>query len=229
MERPRSYLCCITPPFEGGHFAIRTANGFYTGTGLRSLRVLIHLSLDPQSEVGKYLEPIRLSTNACRTSYYVLLINHSQPHMFSTHSGLNMTHNCANATLINVPFGISHMDTRLTSTLARNVTRPRKEEPKSVIRGGRNALHHVSHSSDGAHPPPPLYTLSGRSQREYSTVVQHLMSGGSHSCTRKYPGVVGQPASWPHPESCPNTSIKDVQNSNAEYMRHTAAGGPRGR
>jgi len=92
-----------------------------------------------------------------------------------------------------------------------------REEPKSVIRGGRNVLPNVSHSSDGPDPPPPLYTLSsGRSQREYSTVVQHLMSGGSHTRTRKHPGVVGRPASWSHPESRPNTSIKDIQNSNAE-------------
>lgn len=67
-----------------------------------------------------------------------------------------------------------------------------------MIRCGRNVLPHVSHSSDEADLPPPLDAFSGQSQREFCTVVQYPMSGGSH----------GLPASWSHPESRPNTSIK---------------------
>jgi hypothetical protein len=99
-----------------------------------------------------------------------------------------------------------------------------------VIRCGRNVPPHVSHPSDGADLPPLLDAFSSQSQREYCTVVQYLMSGGSH----------GLPASWSHPESRPNTSIKQSkmfrirtpkegkQRPNTCVLRRRAARGGRG-
>ena len=83
-----------------------------------------------------------------------------------------------------------------------------------MIRCGRNVPPHASHSSDGADLPPPLDAFSGQSQREYCTVVQYLMSGGSH----------GLPASWSHPESRPtNTSIKSNNQRCSEFERRKRA------